>query len=95
VSDSKTDRIQVLDYATGRHLRTIGSSGVGRGQFKCPLSFVLLDSALIVAESDRVQVLNYPDGTCIDVYKEKKKGFDTYALAVHESTLFVARGKTE
>jgi len=85
----------VLNYATGQHKSTIGSSGVGRGQFKCPFSFVLHDSALIVAESDRVQVLNYPDGTCIDVYIDQRKGFDTYALAVHESTLFVSRGKTE
>jgi len=38
VADTDNDRIAILDAATGRCVRTIGSRGTGPGQFKAPRS---------------------------------------------------------
>ncbi len=65
VCDSYNDRIQVISYSDGTHLRNIGSSGAGNGQFNMPFS-IAFDCAghIIVAEhcNQRVQVLRYSDG---------------------------------
>jgi len=65
VSDNEKNRIQVLQYSGGLHLRTIGSEGAGNGQFCGPNSIVFDRSGdLVVADScnGRVQVLRYMDG---------------------------------
>jgi DNA-binding beta-propeller fold protein YncE len=57
--------VQVLRYSDGAHVRTIGSKGVGAGQFQYPTG-VAFDAAghIVVVEQDnhRVQVLRYSDG---------------------------------
>jgi tripartite motif-containing protein 71 len=54
------NRVQVLRYADGGHVRTIGSRGSGNGQF-CNPSGIAIDSdgRMVVADSSnhRVQVL--------------------------------------
>ena len=64
VSDRGNHRIQVFRYIDGAHLRTIGSRGEGKGQFKDPYG-IAFDGAghIIVSEhlGHRVQVLRYSD----------------------------------
>jgi len=65
VADCGNHRIQVLRYSDGTHLRTIGSHGLGAGQFQRP-SGVAFDAAghIVVLDdaNHRVQVLRYSDG---------------------------------
>jgi DNA-binding beta-propeller fold protein YncE len=65
VCDGDNDRIRVLRYSDGTHLRSIGSSGSWNGQFNLPWS-IAFDGAghIIVSEhgNHRVQVLRYSDG---------------------------------
>ena len=64
VCDGNNHRVQVFRYSDGTHLRSIGSSGSGNGQFNEPWS-IAFDGAgyIIVSESSgcRVQVLRYSD----------------------------------
>lgn len=66
VSDSGNDRIQVMQYSDGVHLRSFGCKGSGNGQFNCPagIAFDCLGH-IVVADCDnhRVQVLKYRDGS--------------------------------
>ena len=65
VADWGNDRVQVLRYSDGAHVRTIGSYGAGAGQFQLP-SGVAFDAAGHIVVVDwancRVQVLRYSDG---------------------------------
>ena len=53
--------VEVLRYSDGAHVRTIGSSGSGDGQFDRPFGGIAIDSdgRIVVADTDnhRVQVL--------------------------------------
>jgi tripartite motif-containing protein 71 len=55
------DRVQVLRYSDGAHVRTIGSEGSGNGQFNRPCGGIAIDSdgRIVVADTNnhRVQVL--------------------------------------
>jgi DNA-binding beta-propeller fold protein YncE len=60
VADKDNDRVQVLRYSDGSHVRTIGSKGRENGQFCGPYG-VLIDSQGRIIVSDyahhRTQVL--------------------------------------
>ena len=58
-----TDKLVVYDGSTGRHLRDVGSSGTGPGQFDRPNGIAVTDDLLWIVERDnhRVQVLSLPD----------------------------------
>ena len=58
-----TDRLVIYDGASGRTLRTFGTSGTGAGQFDRPNGVAVIDDLLFVVERDnhRVQVLRLPD----------------------------------
>ncbi len=53
-------RVQVLNYAGGSHVRTIGSKSCGNGQFETPLGGIAIDcdGRIIVCDSHnhRIQV---------------------------------------
>ncbi len=65
VADCGNNRVQVLRYLDGTHIRTIGSKCSGAGRFSHP-SGVAFDAAghIVVVETGnhRVQVLRYSDG---------------------------------
>ena len=60
VADCCNNRVQVLRYSDGSHVRTIGSKGSGNGQFCGPYG-VLIDGQGRIIMSDtynhRIQVL--------------------------------------
>lgn len=57
-----TDRLVVYDGQTGAHLRNVGATGKGAGQFKRPNGIAVVDDLVFVVERDnhRVQVLSLP-----------------------------------
>jgi hypothetical protein len=57
LADRGNHRVQVLRYSDRSHVRTIGSTCSGNGQFDVP-SGVLIDSCITVSEYDnpRIQV---------------------------------------
>jgi hypothetical protein len=61
VVDSGNHRVQVLNYADGSHVRTIGSGGSGNEQFSSPMGGIAIDGdgRIIVCDSanHRIQVL--------------------------------------
>ncbi|CAN7217842.1 phytase [Pseudoxanthomonas sp. LjRoot143] len=58
-----TDRLVVYDGQTGAHLREVGTTGEGAGQFKRPNGIAVVDDMVFIVERDnhRVQVLSLPD----------------------------------
>jgi DNA-binding beta-propeller fold protein YncE len=82
VCDSGNNRIQVLRYSDGTHLRSIGSHGAGEGQFDEPWS-IAFDGAghIIVSERSghRVQVLRYSDGANIRTISSYGSGKGQFA----------------
>ena len=62
VVDGGNDRVQVLRYSDGAHVRTIGSECSGNGQFFLPCGGIAIDSdgRIVVADTNnsRVQILN-------------------------------------
>jgi hypothetical protein len=62
VVERGNQRVQVLRYSDGAHVRTIGSRGWGYGQFKSPCGGVAIDSdgRIVVADTynNRVQVFD-------------------------------------
>ena len=61
VVEHSNRRVQVLNYADGSHVRTIGSNGSGNRQFNNPYGGIVSDAdgRIIVCDSDnhRIQVL--------------------------------------
>ena len=61
VSEYRNNRVQVLRYSDGAHVRTIGSGGSGNGEFTNPCGGIAIDSdgRIVVADTYnlRVQVL--------------------------------------
>lgn len=64
------DVIRVHDATTGEHLRDVGGSGAGPGQFERPNGVAVMDDLLFVVERDnrRVQVLALPDFRSLGFY---------------------------
>lgn len=62
-----SDKLVVYDGQTGAHLRDVGSSGAGPGQFSRPNGIAVIDDLVLVVERDnrRVQVMSLPDFTPI------------------------------
>ncbi|OJH79298.1 MAG: phytase [Stenotrophomonas maltophilia] len=60
-----TDKLVVYDGSNGQHLRDVGSTGTGLGQFDRPNGIAVIDDLLWIVERDnhRVQVLSLPDFT--------------------------------
>ncbi|PZQ30717.1 MAG: phytase [Stenotrophomonas acidaminiphila] len=58
-----TDKLVVYDGQTGAHLREVGTTGEGAGQFKRPNGIAVVDNLVFVVERDnhRVQVLSLPE----------------------------------
>lgn len=65
-----TDRLLIYDAASGSLLRTVGSSGSGKGQLKRPNGIATVDDLAIVVERDnhRVQVFRLPDWTSLGFF---------------------------
>jgi DNA-binding beta-propeller fold protein YncE len=60
VADYNNHRVQMLRYSDGAHVRTIGSSGSGNGQFQNPFGIVVDGQgrfAVCDFNGHRVQVL--------------------------------------
>jgi len=58
-----TDKLVVYDGQTGTHVRDVGTTGEGAGQFKRPNGIAVVDDLVFIVERDnhRVQVLSLPD----------------------------------
>ena len=65
-----TDKLVVYDGQTGKHLRDIGSTGAGVGQFDRPNGIAVQDDLVFIVERDnhRVQVLQLPDFKPLGVF---------------------------
>ncbi|MEG1680884.1 MAG: phytase [Stenotrophomonas sp.] len=65
-----TDKLVVYDGQTGKHLRDIGSTGTGLGQFDRPNGIAVQDDLVFIVERDnhRVQVLQLPDFKPLGVF---------------------------
>jgi DNA-binding beta-propeller fold protein YncE len=65
VVDSGNHRVQVLNYADGSHVRSIGSQGSGDGQFTHPYGVTVSSDGNIVvydAYNCRIQFFQLSDG---------------------------------
>jgi 3-phytase len=60
-----TDKLVVYDGQTGAHVRDVGTTGEGAGQFKRPNGIAVVDDLVFIVERDnhRVQVFSLPDFT--------------------------------
>ena len=59
--DEKNHRVQVLDMS-GKFVTKFGSEGIGRGEFKWPVSTANLSNGRIVVcdkENNRIQVFDH------------------------------------
>lgn len=65
-----TDKLVVYDGSTGEHLRDVGGSGAGPGQFDRPNGIAVVDDLLWIVERDnhRVQVFSLPDFAPLAVF---------------------------
>lgn len=65
-----TDKLVVYDGQSGAHLRDVGSTGTGLGQFDRPNGIAVSGDLLFVVERDnhRVQVLQLPDFKPLGVF---------------------------
>jgi DNA-binding beta-propeller fold protein YncE len=93
VSEHGNHRVQVLRYADGAHVRTIGSQG-GNGQFNYA-NGIAVDSEGNVAVFDngnaRVQVFHVSDGTCIRTIGRQGNGNGQFG-AGHGGVAFDSEG---
>ena len=53
-----TDKLVVYDGSTGRHLRDVGATGTGLGQFDRPNGIAVTDDLLWIVERDNHRVLS-------------------------------------
>lgn len=65
-----TDKLVVYDGQTGAHLRDVGSTGAGPGQFDRPNGIAVVDDLVLIVERDnhRVQVLQLPSFTPLGTF---------------------------
>ena len=90
VADCCNNRVQVLRYSDGSHVRTIGSKGSGNGQFQYPCSVAVDGSGNIFVHdgvgNGRIQVFRVSDGAHVRSMCSKGSGPGrSSALAVLQS----------
>lgn len=73
-SAKDVDNLVVFDAETGAHLRRVGETGSGPGQFERPNGIAVIDDLLFVVERDshRVQVLSLPDFRPLLIFGEQE-----------------------
>lgn len=95
-----TDKLVVYDGQTGTHLRDVGSTGTGLGQFVRPNGIAVVDDLVLIVERDnhRVQVLRLPDFAPLGVFaaddlrkpyglwvNKREGGYDVYVTDSYDA----------
>ncbi|PZQ29800.1 MAG: phytase [Stenotrophomonas acidaminiphila] len=81
-----TDKLVVYDGQTGAHVRDVGTTGKGAGQFGRPNGIAVVDDLVFVVERDnhRVQVLSLPGFTPVLTFAAEQLR-KPYGLWVHST----------
>ena len=91
MTERDNNRIQILNYKDGRNIRTIGNSGDVR--LNKPLGFALdYTGKIIVADSTRLLVYQYNDGSYIKTFSNKLN--NPYGVTIGNGFIVMSQGIT-